>query len=153
LDDPLYPGQSMLVVGGTPQDDDIRLRRGARRGSVVVRMNGVNEGVFRPTSRLIVYGYDGGDNINVESAVRLPACLYGGAGNDELTAGGGPAIMLGGEGDDDVRGRNGRDVLVGGLGADLLRGGRGHDLLIAGTTAFDDDEATLAAIQAEWLST
>jgi Ca2+-binding RTX toxin-like protein len=152
LDDPLYPGQSMLVVGGTTQDDDIRLRRGPRRGDVVVRMNRVNEGVFRPTSRLIVYGYDGADNINVASAVRLPAWLYGGAGNDDLTAGGGPAIILGGEGDDDLRGRNARDLLIGGLGADLRRGGRGHDLLIAGTTTFDDNEATLAAIQAEWLS-
>jgi len=152
LDDPLHPGQFMLIVGGTPLGDDIRVRVGRTRGEVVVRVNNVIEGAFRPTSRLIIHGYDGNDHINIVGGVTLPAWLYGDAGNDDLVAGGGPTIILGGEGDDDLFGRNARDLLFGGLGADLLRGGRGDDLLVAGTTAFDNDESTLAAIQTEWLA-
>jgi Ca2+-binding RTX toxin-like protein len=116
-------------------------------------MNGVNERIFRSMSRLIMYGYDGDDRITIQRGVTQPAWLYGGAGNDDLTAGGGPAIILGGEGDDDLTGRSARDLLIGGLGADLLRSGAGEDLLIAGTTVFDNDQSTLAAIQARWLST
>jgi hypothetical protein len=43
-------------------------------------------------------------------------------------------------------------LLIGGAGADTLNAGSDGDLLIAGTTAFDANEAALAAIMAEWTS-
>jgi Ca2+-binding RTX toxin-like protein len=46
----------------------------------------------------------------------------------------------------------GRDLLIGGAGAAQLRGNGGDDILIAGTTAFDHNQAALAAIMAEWTS-
>src|SRR5262249_3054462 len=46
----------------------------------------------------------------------------------------------------------GRDLLVGGTGADRLIGNGGDDVLLGGTTAFDGDEAALAAVMAEWTS-
>ena len=48
--------------------------------------------------------------------------------------------------------RRGPNLLIGGSGADTLIAGSGDDLLIAGTTAFDANEAALAAIMAEWTS-
>jgi Ca2+-binding RTX toxin-like protein len=151
-DDPLHPGQLALVVGGTPGNDAIRVSAGRTAGDVVVRMNRRNEGTFHPTSRIIVSGYDGNDVVTVLAGVTLPCWLDGGAGNDRLIGGGGPNLVRGGAGNDVVRGRDGRDVLIGGTGADTVRGGRGDDLLVGGSTAFDADDISLAAIQAEWLS-
>jgi hypothetical protein len=151
-DDPLAPGGLMLVVGGGSEDDVIRLSAGAARGSVVVRLNGVREGVYQPTSRVLAFGGDGNDRINILSAVKLPSWVFGGLGDDDLFAGGAPAVLLGGEGADDLAGRAGRDLLIGGAGADALSGRGGDDLMIDGTTIFDADEPTLAAIQAAWLA-
>ena len=151
-EDPLHTGELMLVVGGSPSDDVINLRRGARQKDVVVRIDGVKEGVYQPTSRVVVYGGDGNDRVTMVSGVKLPAWLDGGIGDDDLTGGGGPAVILGGEGDDVVSGRGARDLLIGGLGTDLIEGRGGDDLLISGTTTYDGDEQALSAIQAEWLS-
>lgn len=61
-------------------------------------------------------------------------------------------IFVGGAGSDLLVGGSGRNVLIGGGGADVIRGGSAGDLLIAGRTSYDDDNAALDAIQAEWLS-
>ena len=151
-DDPLVPGQQMLVVGGTPGADTVRVSAGPTAGDVVVRMNARNEGTFRPTSRAVVYGSDGADVVTVLGQVTHPAWLFGGDGNDRLIGGNGPNVVVGGAGNDSVRGRDGRDLLVGGTGRDTVRGSRGDDLLVAGVTAFDAAEPALAAVQAEWLS-
>jgi fibronectin-binding autotransporter adhesin len=45
-----------------------------------------------------------------------------------------------------------RDLMIGGAGADQLVGSGGDDLMIGGTTAFNNDDAALRAIDAEWTS-
>lgn len=66
--------------------------------------------------------------------------------------GAGNEILLGGGGDDLLVGGSGRDLLIGGLGSDRLVGNADDDILIAGATAFDANEAALAAVMAEWTS-
>lgn len=150
--DPLSPGRQMLVVGGTPNRDVILLTPGPAAGDVMVQMNNVAEGTFRPDSRLVVYA--GGDNdiVSVSPALALPAWLSGGGGDDILAGGSGPNVLLGGDGIDVLTGGSTRDIIIGGTGGDLLAGLDGDDLLIGGSTAFDADEAALSALQAEWLS-
>ena len=68
--------------------------------------------------------------------------LYGGGGNDTLTAlGDGPNIVDGGDGDDVITGSAGRDTLYGGEGddhittsadGDTVRGGAGDDTIVGG---------------------
>ncbi|MFQ8430650.1 calcium-binding protein [Amaricoccus sp. W119] len=54
--------------------------------------------------------------------------LYGGAGDDIITARGGfDNILAGNQGDDTLRGSGSTDRLIGGQGADVLRGGGGED--------------------------
>jgi Ca2+-binding RTX toxin-like protein len=60
---------------------------------------------------------------------------------------------VGGDGNDVLIGGPARDILIGGNGSDVLLGFGGDDILIAGRTAFDDNPAALAQIQAEWCST
>ena len=45
-----------------------------------------------------------------------------------------------------------RDLLIGGTERDLLIGLIGEDILIGGATAYDDDQADLFLILAEWTS-
>jgi Ca2+-binding RTX toxin-like protein len=137
-----------LVVTGTAAADHIRFTPSG--GGVQAQLDGLPNGRFAPTGRLIADGQGGNDTIQVGGGITLPAWLYGGDGNDTLQGGGGNDVLLGGAGNDELRGGGGRDLLIGGLGADKLRG-KG-DLLIASTTAFDADLAALDAIMAEWTS-
>src|SRR5262249_60358660 len=97
-----------------------------------VSTNGSPQGTFAPTGRLIAYGQDGHDPILVSNRVQLAAWLFGGAGNDQLTAGDVDSLLVGGDGNDQLIGGRGRDVLIGGRGADRLNGDGGDDLLVAG---------------------
>jgi Ca2+-binding RTX toxin-like protein len=141
----------MLVVGGTDGNDTIRLLA-APAGGIEVVINGASQGIFHPTGRLVVYGGDGNDDIAVAQDVTAEAWLYAGAGNDRLQAGGGNSVLIGGTGNDILIAGSGRDILIGGDGSDQLFGGAGEDIVIGGTTAFDDNEAALAALLAEWAS-
>ena len=64
--------------------------------------------------------------------------LYGGAGDDELTAvanteaGAGPDVLVGGAGDDELTGSANADVLMGGDGHDTITGGGGADRIVGG---------------------
>jgi hypothetical protein len=50
------------------------------------------------------------------------------------------------------RGSNGRNIIIGGGGADSITAGGGDNILIAGTTSYDQKQAALNAIFAEWTS-
>jgi hypothetical protein len=63
-----------------------------------------------------------------------------------------PSILDRGVGTTPFSADPGRDLLIGGSGAAQLVSNFGDDMLIAGTTAFDANEAALAAIIAEWTS-
>ena len=149
---PLDATKRDLVVGGTTANDDIDFLPGSTAGTVEVVINGVSQGVFSPTGRLIAYGMAGDDDIEAAGSLALSAWLYGGAGNDRLKGGAGNDVLLGGAGDDLILGGAGRDLLIGGIGADRINGNSSDDLLIAGYTNFDANVAALGAVMAEWTS-
>jgi hypothetical protein len=119
---------------------------------VRVTINGQDQGVFRPTTRMVVYGGAGGDNVTVNSNLTIHAWLFGGAGNDVLRGGRGNDVLSGGDGADQLYGDRGRDLLFGGLALDSLDGGQDDDILISGTSTYETHELALAAIMAEWTS-
>jgi uncharacterized delta-60 repeat protein len=160
--DPVNPSQTALFITGTTGNDKIAIaQNGTSLTSVIVTVNGVRQGVFSPTGRIIVYGDAGNDAISVAAGVQIPTALYGDEGNDVLTGGGGNDILVGGNGNDSLRGGLARDLLLGGLGADALfgdipgqyaRAADGGNLLIGNPTVYDDDLESLAAILAKWTS-
>lgn len=79
----------------------------------------------------------GDDTVLVDSSVKVPLVLDGGAGNDLLVGGAGNDVLLGGAGDDDLQGAGGNDLLEGGSGHDSLYGGLGDDVLYG---LGDDDD-------------
>jgi uncharacterized delta-60 repeat protein len=156
LADPVDSSRTALFVGGTSASDTIEIRPVRGTGSLNVLLNGVSQGTFTPTGRIIVYGQAGDDQIKLADRVTLPSLLYGGAGNDTIDGGEADSILIGGDGNDILRGGGGRNILIGGLGADQIHGRKGGDILVAGWADYDTPTAanqqTLAAIQADWLS-
>lgn len=135
-----------LVIRGTAGDDVVLLRQGRR--VVVVEVNGSVRGEFRPDTfeRILAYGLDGNDRIELALSTRRYTYLDGGAGNDVLLGGGWHDMLMGGGGADTLSGGNGRDTLFGGADADSLDGGRGSDLLLGGATTYDDSPGPLEYI-------
>ncbi|MBI3409088.1 MAG: hypothetical protein HY040_12130 [Planctomycetes bacterium] len=152
LPDPCNPGQTALFVWGTTGNDYLLIQPLCHTGAVEVVLNGVSQGSFAPTGRIIVFGKEGNDNIHVDGSIRLPAWLHGDSGDDRLKGGGGNDVLLGGDGDDLLVGGSGRDLLIGGSGADRIVGDPGDDILIAGQTAFDGFDEALCSVMAEWTS-
>ncbi|HMC64371.1 MAG TPA: hypothetical protein VKI65_05480, partial [Gemmataceae bacterium] len=150
--DPCDPAKTALVVRGTAGNDTIVFSPGGNSGDITVKLNGVSLGTFHPTGRIIAYGQAGDDDIQVAGSITLPTWLYGGDGNDRLKGGSGPNVLLGGAGDDLLVGGSNRDILIDGTGADRLVGNANDDILIAGRTTFDNIDAALAGILAEWTS-
>ena len=95
---------------------------------------------------------DGGDGVDRIWGQAGDDLVLGGEGNDFIDGRAGNDVVLGGAGDDHLGGFDGRDVLIGGLGLDRADGGTGDDLLIAGRTSYDDNDAALMAILADWNS-
>src|SRR5439155_2112655 len=150
--DPRDPTKTAISVVGTAGNDTIVVRPQGDTGDVTVTLNGVALGTFHPTSRIIVHGAAGDDNIQVAGSISLPAWLFGGDGNDRLKGGSGPNVLVGGPGEDLLVGGGGRDLLIGGAGADRIIGNGGEDIVISGTTSFDAQDAALYAIMREWTS-
>ena len=147
------PSVLSLSVTGTPGDDQILFNPGGGNGGTMKALvDNLPQGAFSPTGRLIAYGVAGNDDIEVAGGLRLPAFLYGGDGNDRLKGGGGNSVLIGGSGNNTLIGGSGSGLLIGGSGTSTLIAGSGNDLLIAGTTAYDANDAALAAIMAEWTS-
>jgi Ca2+-binding RTX toxin-like protein len=89
----------------------------------------------------IVYGYAGNDKISTGGGADV---IYAGLGNDIAAAGDGDDylqgnagrdVLDGGNDDDEIDGGAGNDKLNGGNGADVLDGGAGADNLTGGTGA------------------
>lgn len=140
-----------LAVGGTTGADEIRFRPGGNIGDVDVLLAGAVEGTYQPTGRLLAFGQDGDDDLQVAGSILLSAWLYGDGGNDRLKGGAGHDVLLGGLGDDLLIGQSGRDLIVGGRGADRIVGNSDDDILIAGYTAFDYDYGYAFASRPEGL--
>ncbi len=146
------PSKTALFVAGTPSADII-IFAAQGKTQVKVTINGVLEGTFAPTGRIIAHGLDGDDDIQMANGIRLIAEFYGDAGNDRIKGGGGANILLGGDGNDQLNGGGGRDLLIGGAGADRLIGTQHDDILIADNAAMESNHEALCAVLNEWNST
>jgi Ca2+-binding RTX toxin-like protein len=151
--DPCDPTKTALAVAGTEGNDTIVFNPTGNLGDINVSINGVSQGVFRPTGHIIAYGLAGDDDIQVSGSIGLDAWLYGGGGNDRLKGGAGASLLLGGDGDDQLNGGKGRSILVGGRGEDRLVGGSGEDILIGGFTTHDADILFWCSVADGWKST
>ncbi len=150
-DDPLYPGHMMLVAGGTVGDDTITVYT---LGGIQLCINDEVAEAFEPTSRIILYGQDGNDSINLAALWNFAGqtMVWGGGGDDSIIGSTGSDILLGESGMDAIIGGLGDDLIIGGVGSDILLGNLGSDLLISGTTTYDRNDEALLAIEAEWTS-
>ncbi|MGH7128290.1 MAG: calcium-binding protein, partial [Planctomycetaceae bacterium] len=156
--DPNDPAKTALFVFGTNFGDLIEMSQNAA-GSVQVRMNGLNRGVFAPTGGTYVFGLNGHDAIRFDNRFTTGAMVFGGGGNDTVTGGAGNDVISGGEGNDSLNGGwNGFDILFGGRGGDSLSGhddgntlfGGNGDLLLAGHSSYDNDLLALHKLRLAW---
>ena len=97
----------------------------------------------------LIYAGAGHDTVKTRNS---DDTIFGGGGNDKLAGTGGNDILVGEGGNDQLLGSKGLDVLIGGSGVDQLKGGSDDDILIGSTTTWDNDLASLTAIQACWMS-
>jgi Ca2+-binding RTX toxin-like protein len=150
--DPWTAGVTALVIRGTLADDTILIGVTGRAKDLTVTVNGAAFGPFsrKAVSRVIAYGLDGNDRIQLLPTVTQMAFLDGGAGNDTLVGGRRHDVLLGGAGNDTLSGAAGNDLLIGGTGTDSLDGGAGADLLIASAVTYDPADPALNAIDAVW---
>jgi photosystem II stability/assembly factor-like uncharacterized protein len=157
---PISGGGQSLIVVGTNGDDQIFVSPAGATSFRVAR-NGSILGTFSRSTyqRVVLFGLNGNDRLEVERTLPLNAILVGGSGNDVLLGGAGNDIILGGAGNDQLYGRIGRDILIGGAGADILYGhdpgsgavGDDQDILIGDSTIYDNDLSQLVQIQSVWV--
>ena len=139
-----------LRVLGTQAADDILVTQNGNQ--LLVNVNGVTTTHNLPTiSRLEIFSFGGGDDIEVAAAV--PTFISAGFGADEIRGGSlqneiqggpGPDVIYGGpladninagRGQDTVFALGGDDIIIGGDAADTLLGGAGNDDIVGGLGA------------------
>jgi putative intracellular protease/amidase len=143
----LLPAGGRAIVFGGDGNDQIYATDSARAVSIFGQGGHDQMTGGRSNDRL-----DGGDGVDRIWGQAGDDVILGGDGNDQIDGREGNDVAVGGAGDDTVGGFDGRDVMIGGLGADRMDAGAGDDLLIAGRTSYDDNDAALLAILAEWTS-
>ncbi|MFD0666768.1 hypothetical protein ACT80S_03530 [Ramlibacter sp. MAHUQ-53] len=116
-------GQVSVSVSGSlgnfSAGDTVLVEQGSiKEGYLSLSANGQTSPA---TSQYVVLGTGGNDAIDTSASGTRVNYLFGGAGNDTLTAG---------SGDDVIHGGAGQDTLQGGYGADTLYGGDGDDRFI-----------------------
>lgn len=157
--DPYASGKTALFIEGTKSADKIRVTAAGENVRVQINRNVMF--FSAPTGHIYIRGEQGNDVIQIDPALRIPAIIQGGAGNDKLIGGGGDDVLSGGAGNDILRGGvGGQDVLIGGAGLDRIYSSAyspadGHDpfdLLIADRFAGEEFTAALVAIQDEWIA-
>jgi hypothetical protein len=151
-----------LVVGGLMVNDRIHVNPMGNNGTLQVQITDRTTGtlvheqtIAAPAggfARIVIFGQAADDYVQIAGSISVPACVFAGAGNDNVKGGDGPDILMGGDGDDMLIGGGGRDLMIGGFGADRLVGNTDEDILIAGITAHDNNDAALSAILKEWTS-
>ncbi len=122
----------VLTVRGDGADNAITISRDAAgaisiNGGAVAVVGGTP--TVANTTRISVFGLAGNDVLTLqESNGALPSSeLFGGAGNDTLTAGSGGDLVFGEAGNDTLLGKGGVDQMFGGSGNDVLTGGDADD--------------------------
>jgi Ca2+-binding RTX toxin-like protein len=125
-------GAGTLSVFGDAADNSIAISRDAA-GKILVNGGAVTvsggTATVANTSLIQVFGQNGQDAITLSEANgALPAAhLFGGSGNDTLTAGSGADQLFGQAGNDTLLGKGGADLLFGGSENDTLTSGDGDD--------------------------
>jgi Ca2+-binding RTX toxin-like protein len=155
-----------ITVDAKGGNDYVELRSRIFQESVIDLGDG-NDRAYGGRRRDVINGGDGHDAIFGRNGEDI---IDGGAGNDYIRGGNyndilrggsgtnwvhgdrGNDVVIGGEGRDFLYGQSGRDILIGGGGSDRLDGGGGDDILIGGTTSYDNDDAALTSLIAEWSS-
>jgi alpha-tubulin suppressor-like RCC1 family protein len=134
-------GTRMLVVLGTDGPDVITVRPvGTSSTSYTVTINGSSQVFSGITGRVVNFGFDGDDTIDLTGVLSMSR-LDGGLGND---------ILLGGSANDWFNGGDGADFIAGGLGADDINGGLGNDILSDGSVGLRNTSTTLRAVLDRW---
>lgn len=139
----------VLHAAATGADDQIVLTQNASpKGKYVVLINGQKSAFAKAAVKSIVIKTAGGDDqITVRGgAIRAKVVIFGGEGNDSISAGGGNELVRGGGGNDRIGGGRGNDRLLGEAGDDILYGDAGNDRLYGGAgqdTLGGDDEDVL----------
>lgn len=98
---------------------------------------GGKDGIAHSGERSVLDGGDGDDLIYADYNAPIEGFdwVEGGAGVDELYAGGFADVVAGGSGNDLIFGDGGNDYLRGDSGLDAIYGGNGNDFLIGGIDA------------------
>jgi Ca2+-binding RTX toxin-like protein len=129
------------TFAGNPSDSDIGIwhlqvtatdAAGASAASdfgLVIRAAAGSEVVGTPGDD-VLYGGTGDETLTAKGGNDY---LYGDIGDDLLKGGGGNDVLQGGDGADALRGGKGQNVLDGGAGDDLIFGGKGSSLIVGGT--------------------
>ncbi|HTH07251.1 MAG TPA: ExeM/NucH family extracellular endonuclease, partial [Ilumatobacteraceae bacterium] len=134
--DPVTPSLQSLYVNGSSDADVIYITQVG--GLVRVRFGDTAIGDFAVSGRVIVLGQGGNDNVLIDSRLLTTALVYGGEGDDVLSATSNrDNVLVGGDGADTLVGGQGRDLVIGGAGTDSIGGGKGDDVVIGGRTQFD----------------
>lgn len=120
-----------LVISGTIQNDQIRLRTGLAPDSVKVRINHHSIGTFTlsPAAKIYISGLDGNDFVRVDNRLMKASVIHGGSGADRIWDGGGDDFIFGDDGNDKIQSGAGNDLVSGGAGNDELRAGLGDDIV------------------------
>lgn len=101
-------------------------------GNYAVRGYAGNDTITSAANGGQIFGGDGDDLITRTSGNNTGVFVYGEAGNDTISGGGGVSgnpgeILRGGAGNDSINGNGGSDWLQGGMDSDTLTGGTGND--------------------------
>jgi len=139
--DPTNNNKISLLVQGTLAGDSITVTKNGSsyvvsgHGGAITTLSGI-------TGRIIVYGFEGNDNIDLTSTT-IPNLAYGGLGND---------IIRSGSAADTLYGEGGADLLAGGIGSDVIWGGTGRDILFDGAVAQFNATTPLSTSLQQWAS-
>jgi uncharacterized delta-60 repeat protein len=140
----------ILRITGTDADDSITVTNEGEHLEVVLNGQTVSNSVLASeVNEIRIWGRGGNDVISALD-LAVGTFMHGGAGEDQITGGGGDNVLLGGAGADQLVGGSGNDFLVGGDGSDRLVGSSGHDVLTAGDIADHFTVAALRAASAAW---
>lgn len=151
--DPTGGSLTDLDIVGTPNADTIKVVYAGAQGKATVFFGSTNKGTFNFTGKILVYGQASNDTITIDPKITRTAFVWGEAGNDNITGGGGSDMLLGGDGNDKIAGGAGRDMLFGGDGADSLNGGAGDDVLVPGQAQQETNFTAVTAWNKEWTRT
>jgi uncharacterized protein YkwD len=123
----------VLTVVGTSSADSILVRPSGSNIQVLSGGAVIRQVAAGSVGKIVVDGGMGDDRIVVANAIKKPAWLYGGKGNDFIRGGGGKDCIFGGDGSDNLNGRGGNDKIWGGAGSDSLADTKGTNKLIQGS--------------------